>query len=306
MGIFGYPVVFIVAGVAALLSAVTAFCIAPPNRTQPQGMRSIIRGIREPHTIRYAFVLFLINTALPTAGLLLLGMFDFQSLILVLGISAVLSALTAIGSASGGEEPGHRDGNVLKTMVEPSALLPSSILFLMNAAYPAAVLFIPLYARSLAVEQVAIFFLAQGVVSVATQGGLGRLSDKIGRVPAIAIGLIGAVVGLLLLAGATNLLVLSAGGAIFMFGFGMINPALFAMVMDRAPREKLGAATATFTISFQAGKAVGSFVGGYLIALLSFQSLYVLSAIPLAAAFVVIFVLRDKFAARPKSVDASA
>lgn len=232
------------------------------------------------------------GSLLPSVALWLLDLTSYHVVFLLAGLAGLLSAVTTVGMRPAQPKaPAARSERLLASMVEPSALLPSAVLFLMNAAFPAAVFFIPLYARQLEVHNVAIFFLIQGLTSIAAQGGLGRLSDRIGRIPTIALGLLAAIAGLLLLSRAGNLPLLAAGGAFFMFGFGVINPALFAFVMDRARPEKIGAATATYTISFQMGKAVGSFVGGFLIVWTGYRALYVISALPLVACLALLLLL---------------
>jgi MFS family permease len=206
--------------------------------------------------------------------------------------SAISAALTLLIASERRPESRPVTGGLLASMVEPSAFLPSALLFLVNLAFPAAVFFIPLYARELAIPDVAIFFLVQGVVNVAAQAGLGGLSDRFGRSPTIALGLVVGAAGLVMMGWAGDLIVLSLGGALYTLGWSLVNPALLALVIDRTHPDRRGAAMATYLLSYQLGAAVGSFAGGYLILWFGYRALYLAVAAPMLAGLLILRAMR--------------
>jgi predicted MFS family arabinose efflux permease len=232
---------------------------------------------------------------LPSVALWLHAAYGFNLIFVVSAVAAALTALlTLLVTPESRPDSVARPGSLLASMVEPSAFLPSALLLLVNLAFPAAVFFVPLYARELEVDNVAIFFLVQGVVNVIAQAGLGGLSDRIGRSPTIAAGLVTAAVGLVVLGWAGDLAIMSLGGGLYQLGWGLVNPALLALVIDRTHPARRGAAMATYLLSYQLGAAAGSFIGGYIILLSGYRALYMAVAAPMLAGLLILRVIQAR------------
>jgi predicted MFS family arabinose efflux permease len=241
--------------------------------------------------------LMIASGMLPAAALWFLDLTNFTAVFLVASVSALAgSGLSLAIRLQKRAAPVRQAESLLASLVERGALLPSALLLLLNLSFPAAAAFVPLYAREIGVENVALFFLIQGTANVVTQATLGRLSDRIGRSLTIAIGFFIAGTGLVLLSQASNFANLTAGGAIYAFGSSVANPALMAMVMDRAQPAKIGAAMATYSLSFQIGSAGGALAGGYLIRWSGFESMYLVVILPLLIGIGITWLLRG---ARP-------
>jgi MFS family permease len=236
---------------------------------------------------------------LPAIALWLLGFTSFSLVFLLASIAGILSAaITTIIRSTRRPAPVARNERLLESLYERGALLPSALLLLQNLPYPAAIFFLPLYARDIGVVEVAALFLVQGVVIVATQSGLGRLSDRIGRAPTIAAGLALAALGLVMLSQAAGFALLVVAGAIYVFGNSIAGPAILALVMDRANPAKLGAAMATYSLSFQIGNAGGALATGLLVALVGYRSMYLVTVLPLLVGLIITWMTR---ASRPKA-----
>jgi MFS family permease len=232
---------------------------------------------------------------LPAVALWLLDATSFSLIFLLASLAGLLSA-AIIAVIRGARQVVHarQEESFFSSLFERGALLPSGLLLLQNLPYPAAIFFLPLYARELQVANVAALFLIQGAVIVVTQSGLGRLSDRIGRAPAIALGLALAACGLGILSQAAGFGSLAVAGAVYVFGNSVAGPAILALVMDRADRRKIGAAMATYSLSFQIGNAGGSLATGILIALAGYQSMYLIALIPLLLGIVITWLTRSR------------
>src|SRR5581483_9910927 len=134
--------------------------------------------------------------------------------VVVAAVSAAFSAMVALPVRADRPTQQRSSQGFLRSLFEPTALYPGLLLFLVNLAFPAAVIFIPLYARTLNIADVTAFFLAQGITGIVVQGTLGRLSDRIGRAPTNVIGLILSISGLLLLSQAHSIAVMAVAGSL--------------------------------------------------------------------------------------------
>ena len=169
-------------------------------------------------------------------------------------------------------------------MIEPSALLSTSLLALMQFNVPVFSSYVPLYFLSLGIPHVELFFLSTGLFSMMGRGTLGRFADRVGRLRSIALGSIIQLVGLILMGQSSDIIGLSAGGIVLTLGQSVSHPSLYALVIDRSPPERRGAALATYTMGFQLGSGVGAVVFGFVIQYLGYHTMYQLSLIPVMVA----------------------
>ena len=66
---------------------------------------------------------------------------------------------------------------------------------------PAVLAFLPLYARTLGIENIGLFYVVAGATNIVIRPLLGKKSDSLGRGPAIAAGFAALLIGLTLLVG---------------------------------------------------------------------------------------------------------
>jgi MFS family permease len=145
--------------------------------------------------------------------------------------------------------------------------------------------FLPLYARSLGIDNIGWFYVLAGVTSIIVRPVLGKKSDAIGRGPAIAIGLGAQLIGLLAIVAANDIVVILAGGFFTAIGMSMIGSTTTALAMDLANPASRGRAMATYSISYQLGAGVGSLIAGGLADLVGLRGMYVGSIVITAAGF---------------------
>src|SRR5262249_49425922 len=149
--------------------------------------------------------------------------------------------------------------------LEPVAVLPMIVLLLFTSANALFLVYPPLMApeRGIPVSDLAIYYPAYGLVLVIVRLLSGRVLRGVPPSRAIALGGVAAAGALVIGAFAQSLLVLTLSAMLFALGYGFTTPAAQASVMERSPRERLGAAMATYTIGFQVGTGLGAAFWGF-------------------------------------------
>src|SRR5688572_19723621 len=105
---------------------------------------------------------------------------------------------TKDGAAS--KAPGATAG-----LLDRGVLLATGLNLCSSLVTPSVMAFVPLYARSLGIENIGLFYVLAGATSIVVRPVLGKKSDAIGRGPAIAIGLGSQLIGLALIIAARDI-----------------------------------------------------------------------------------------------------
>ena len=146
----------------------------------------------------------------------------------------------------------------LAAALSPAALFPSAILFCLMVTYGVQIAFLPLYVQSLGAGNPGTFFLVFALVTAAVRGYAGRLSDRLGRGPVTAAGMLLASLALATLAQGGTLATLALAGALYGIGFGAAQPSLSAWTVDRVPTAERGKAMGTFFTALELGIGAGA------------------------------------------------
>jgi MFS family permease len=162
-----------------------------------------------------------------------------------------------------------------RSVILPSALFPSAVLFTSALTYASVVALLPLFAEEGDLGNPGLFFTVFSVVVLVIRGPLGRLSDKRGRVVVVAPGLLVTFVALLVLSRAESMTALLVVAVLYAIGVGATQPTLMAMTIDRAKPQERGAAMGTFTTAMDLGIGIGSIVWGLTAEAFGFQTMYV-------------------------------
>ncbi|MFQ5830196.1 MAG: MFS transporter [Candidatus Methylomirabilia bacterium] len=164
------------------------------------------------------------------------------------------------------------------TVLSRDAVFPSLILFCLMATYGVHVAFLPLYVHALERGNPGIFFMAFALVVAAVRGFTGRLSDRMGRAPVTAAGMLLAALAMAGLALSGKLTALLLVGALYGIGFGAANPSLMAWTVDRVSAEERGKAMGTFYTAWELGIGTGAIGFGFLLSASSFPAMFAVAA----------------------------
>jgi MFS family permease len=204
---------------------------------------------------------------------------------------AQLKADAKIGMHVTGE-PVHR------ALIDRGVLVATGLNLCSTLVMPFVMAFLPLYARSIGVENIGMFYVLAGVTSIIIRPVLGRRSDAMGRAPAIGFGLAAQAIGLLLIMIANGLPLILAGGFFLAVSWALIGSATMALAMDLANSHSRGQAMATFSMSYQLGSGCGAIIAGYLADLVGFRGMYAGSVAVTIAGFGLLVTVR-KLLPRP-------
>jgi MFS family permease len=233
-----------------------------------------------------------VATALvPAIALWLLALVNFSGVFIVSAATGFLATAATLAMAIKQEARAWRSTESFwDNLIERSVLMPSTLEFLTKITQPASAIFIPLYAvnRGIAVESLPYYYLAYGLVGIGARGVLGRLSDRIGRYWIISCGTALSVAALVLTSQVSDIVFLALGGLLFGLATAAFAPSVMALAIDRAPRDRLGSAMATYSMAFQLAQGAGGLLGGLLIDTLGYQAMYLIMTLPPLAAQLIV------------------
>jgi len=220
-------------------------------------------------------------------GIVLFYAASYAATYLIVGLLGVLALIVVLLLP---EPPGSRDqvatrfadraaalAQGLREVVgSPPILVASSIEAIMYVGFGAFLGFLPIYAKSVNLNdaEIALVLGSQLAVAMLAKPVAGRLSDRLGRKPVIILGLVCCTVAypLIFRAGSVGMLITCA--PLLGLGVAMITPVTNALVADLVTQRRLGAAMGVFGTIWDAGEALGPIIAGYLIGRLGFTSTF--------------------------------
>ena len=169
-------------------------------------------------------------------------------------------ARPSVRAAAGAEEPLGRQG----TAEEPAGLVavartpaqrrPALLFAATTVAGGIVVAYLPLAASGPAV---AFGLFVQALAATAGRYGAGRWGDRHGHARLVGPGLAVSGVGMVLLLGVDRPAVLLTAMAVFGTGFGIMQSATYAVMVERAPAQGHGAVSALWNLAYDLGYGVG-------------------------------------------------
>ncbi|HEY7675660.1 MAG TPA: MFS transporter [Candidatus Methylomirabilis sp.] len=211
----------------------------------------------------------------PMLSLALVSRFGFTTVFLV--SAAVATIGTALGA--GVRETGARVAAPLSlrpgTIFVPSAVFPGLIVGALTVNHGALVTFLPLMGKARAIGNPGAFFTVAAILLILIRAKAGTLSDLWGRGPVILPGMFLTALAMVLLGLSHGPGSLLAAGALYGVGLALAQPALMAMVGDRAGEADRGRAISTFYTGWELGIGAGAYPLGYLLSRTNFTVMFV-------------------------------
>jgi MFS family permease len=174
--------------------------------------------------------------------------------------------------------------SLIRRFVEPSAVAPTALLVLSFTAWSLFTAFPPVFVQHLGapVQVLVIYFSIFGLAQVVSQPFFGRFADILGHQRSIVIGAAVSLGGLLIAAVpdavVPGMVTFTAAAFFYALGQALLNPTVSAMVMERAPRHRLGSAMATFSIGYQFAVGTSSILWGGMINAFGFGAVFLVAA----------------------------
>ena len=242
--------------------------------------------------------LVLYFTASYSLTYLLVGALGVLGLLLVLRLPDVDRPAVA-AMTFGDRVTEFRQGlaGVLRT---PPIFVAAGIEAIMYLGYGAFLGFLPLYAKNVGRNdaEIALVLGTQLALAMVAKPIAGNLSDRVGRIPVIVIGLLLCAIALPLMFRSENLTVFLLSAPLLGLGVGTVTPVTNALAADLASDRRLGAAMGVFGTILDIGEAAGPMLAGFLIGGLGYAATFdVLAAVIAAVTVALATFVRDPKAA---------
>lgn len=177
-------------------------------------------------------------------------------------------------------EPKPSDAPKIKIApYEKAAVWSAVVIFFVMAAYGAMITFIAIYAFSKDITNIGVYFAVYTMALLVSRPFFGKLIDTHGFGIGLFSGITSTIAALVVLAFANGLALFLLSGIFFGVGFGVSQTTLQTMAVLHSPRQRTGAANATFFTGFDAGIGFGSILAGILAAYFTYSQMYLLIAI---------------------------
>ena len=243
--------------------------------------------------------------ALPT-GAWLAHNAGYPVVIVVTAVSA-LAPLMAVPGLSGPAGRRTGAGQAEPDQAEPAGLLaslrsagqlrPFLVVVAMTAPAGVVAAFLPL-ASGVSGNVAALGLFTQAVTATASRWWAGRHGDRHGHAGLLVPGLLTAAAGMTILIWVAAPAALIAGTFLFGIGFGISQNATFALMIDRAPVQQYGTASALWNLAYDAGYGAGPAVFGVVVGHTGYPVAFALTGMLMLAALIP--AARDRAASAPR------
>lgn len=214
----------------------------------------------------------------PLVGLLLVHSFGTLAMFVFLTLSALFTLWIANRRKlpqkivlPAKKEAGKSRFALVERQALPASLLGGLVFF----AYGGLLTFIPLYARSLGLEEsVSAFFAVFALVILATRPFIGGIFDKKGADCTVYPGFLLFFVGFLCFAAARTPVTFFFAAAVLGAGFGALSPAFQTLAVASVAPERAGLATATYFWSLDISVGFAAATLGLVAANFGYATLY--------------------------------
>lgn len=177
---------------------------------------------------------------------------------------------------------------------ETASILPAIVMFFVSAAYGSIVSFLSIYALEKGIANIGLYFFVYAAAMLVTRPIFGRLVDRLKFSIAMYPGLILLIIAMVILSQASTMLSFLFVALLFGVGFGAVQSSLQTLAVIYAPKDRLGAANATFFTGFDGGIGFGSIVAGVVSSVLGYNWMYLTFAIFPALAGILYFFTSGK------------
>ena len=227
----------------------------------------------------YGMSMNLAMTVGPALGAALIGPVGFTGLFLLSSFLALVSLLLARLLREPARAHGHGQvGAERPPLFSRAALFPGFVAMCMTMTFGSVVSFLPLFVRQHDLGNPGLFFTVYSLVVLASRPFAGRWSDRFGRAATIIPGMVLMGVAMIILAYTTSRYGLLWTAVLQGVGFGGVQPALMALVVDRSTLHDRGPALATLMGAFDVGVGLSAIGLGLVLEHTNFTVLYLCAA----------------------------
>lgn len=168
---------------------------------------------------------------------------------------------------------------------EKTAMCPALVVLFSNTAYGSVITFLAVYAAERGITNIGPYFTVYAIVLLLTRPNIGRLVDRKGHKAALLPGLFFLAGALVLLSQSTNMILFLTSAVLFGVGQGSVQTSAQTLAVLYTPKDRIGAANATFFTGFDGGMGLGALLASGLAGLFGYSGMFLcLTICPLLAA----------------------
>ncbi len=232
----------------------------------------------------------------PMLGFWLIANFSYSSLFYVsfaLGFVGLCLAFFLNYEKKADKQPSLQQNQaVVKqkgVMLEKTAIPTASVVFFITLTMGAVITFLPAYALSRGIKSIGIYFMVNAVVVLLTRTLIGRATSRHGISKVIFCGMLLSAASMILLAFSVSIYGFIISGVLNGLGAGVVFPIMNSLLIRFCPKERRGAANATYYSAFDIGIGAGAVIGGIISQAAGYSALYIVSAFCIVLSFTVYF-----------------
>lgn len=231
----------------------------------------------------------------PALGGFLLQSYNYQVTFLTSAVISILGLLLALSSSKGGGGGAisHREKLSINWLWDKESIISMAATLIVMVGIASIISFLPLYGPkiNINVAQVGMIIGTIFTGSVLLRFLAGKLSDRLGRMPVILVGMTLCAVGALPFFFVTTAFPMHLAALVFGVGIGSTLPACSALIADRAPLRMRGFAMGLNSASFNAGMALGATFLGIIADKAGFPIMYLTTSAFIGVSILVIFLI---------------
>ena len=180
-----------------------------------------------------------------------------------------------------------------EVIYEKTALPTALVTIFIFVGMGSIMTFVPIYAQSLGIEDVGLYFTCYSIALLFTRIAGGKLADRYSETLVIIPGMIMMALSFVFLAYATSLTAFVISGILYGLGLGFVDPILNAIMIKLCPANRRGAGTSTLFTAKDIGGGVGAVIWGFISLNVGFRPVYLYCALSIILAFIAYqFILR--------------
>ena len=199
----------------------------------------------------------------PWVAFYLLDTFGFANAFVFAGAAGFIgSAIAMTLSSSRTNIPAAAEASYKAPLINRGALFPTLIFVTYTITTAPVNTFLPQIAVERSLGNPGLYFTMYAVLSMVSMAVAGRVSDRLGRGTVIVPGLVVVATGMFILTTAHQQWLFLSAGVLNGLGFGMIQPAMQSLTVDRVPARERSSALATLQQGWDIGGSGGAFALG--------------------------------------------
>ncbi len=237
------------------VATATIIAILAPSNRRAEGMAYngnaiALANLYSPLLAFWLFQQFGAGTAFVYATLMALA-----GTVSAFGLSATRTSMPAepLSSSSKSDKP---------PLISRSALFPTMVFMTYTLTTAPISTFLPQLTKLRGLGNPGLYFAANSIIQIFSLPLSGLVSDRLGRGAVIVPGLLVVGAAMFILMTADNMAMFILSGVLNGLGFGMLQPAIQSLTVDRSPPRERGAALATIQQAWDVGGSGGAFIAG--------------------------------------------